>query len=168
MKMFVCPRDWTFATDRFTPDHMVSLQNPGSDVSDLRPPWVPPDNHYVAFFYDVDVANEPDAPTEQDIKPLIDWLAPRCSAVSESRFIIHCDAGLGRSTATAYIAWSIFFGQGHEQEAFDAMKESCLNMQIIPNSIVVAHADKILGRQGALRKPLTEWNKRVPWRRTFR
>lgn len=147
---------------------MVSLQNPGADISELRPSWIPPENHYVAFFYDVDLVDHPDAPTEQDINLLIDWLTPRCVSTSEARFIIHCDAGLGRSTATGYIAWSIFFGPGREQEAFDAMKESCLNIQVIPNSIVITHADKILQRNGALKKPLTEWNKRVPWRRTFR
>ena len=168
MKMFVCPRDWTFATDRFTPDHMVSLQNPGADISDLRPPWVPPANHYIGYFYDIDVVDHPEAPTEKDIKSLIDWLTPRCGSTSEARFIIHCDAGLGRSTASAYIAWSIFLGAGCEREAFDALKESCLNMQIIPNSIIIAHADKILQRRGALKKPLTDWNRKVTWRRTFR
>ena len=144
MKMFVCPRDWTFATDRFTPDHMVSLQNPGADISDLRPPWVPPENHYVAYFLDVDVLNHPKAPTEEDIKDLISWLRPRGSSTSKAQFIIHCDAGLGRSTAVGYIAWSIFFGPGHEQEAFEALKGCCLETQIIPNAIIIAHADKIL------------------------
>jgi len=168
MKIFVCPRDWTFATERFTPDHLVSLQNPGADVSELRPPWVSPENHYVGYFYDIDALNQPQAPTEQDIKSLIEWLAPRCASASEARFIVHCDAGLGRSTAAAYIAWSIFFGAGREQEAFEAMKASCLETQIIPNSIMVAHADKLLQRRGALKQPLTEWNRRVTWRRTFR
>ena len=168
MKMFVCPKDWTFATERFTPDHMVSLQNPGADVSGLRPPWVTPENHHIAYFFDADLLGDPEAPTEKDIKSLIEWLEPRCKPSSAAQFVIHCDAGLGRSTATAYIAWSIHLGAEREQEAFDAMKESCLNMQIIPNSIVVMHADNILQRRGALRKPLTEWNKHVPWRRTFR
>jgi len=168
MKVFVCPREWTFATERFTPDHMVSLQNPGADVSELRPPWVRPENHYIGYFYDIDALNHPQAPTEQDIQGLTDWLLPRCGSDSQAQLIIHCDAGLGRSTATAYIAWSIFLGSGHEELAFVALKESCLETQIIPNSIIVAHADKILHRNGALKKPLTDWNRRVVWRRTFR
>jgi len=168
MDIFVCPRDWTFATGRFTPDHMVSLQDPGADVSDLRPPWVAPENHYIGYFYDIDSLNHSGAPTEQDVQSVIDWLRPRCGSSSQARFIIHCDAGLGRSTATAYVAWSIFFGAGREQEAFEALQQSCLNLKIIPNSIVVSHADKILQRHGALKKPLTEWNGRATWRRTFR
>ena len=58
MKIFVCPKDWAFAKERFTPDHMVSLQNPGADVSELRPPWVTAENHYVSFFYDSDLLGD--------------------------------------------------------------------------------------------------------------
>jgi len=43
---------------------MVSLQNPGADVSDLRPPWVPPENHYIGYFYDIDSLNHSGAPTD--------------------------------------------------------------------------------------------------------
>lgn len=168
MKVFVCPRDWTFATERFTPDHLVSLQNPGADVSDLRPPWVPAENHYVGYFLDVDSLDHPKAPTEQEVRSVVNWLAPRCGSDSAARFIIHCDAGLGRSTATAYLAWALHLGAGREADAFAAMKASCLETQIIPNSIIVAHADRILARNGALKQPLTEWNKKVTWRRTFR
>ena len=102
------------------------------------------------------------------IQSLIDWLRPHCGPTSEAQFLIHCDAGLGRSTATAYVAWSLYFGPGREQEAFEAMKESCLNTRIVPNTIIVAHADTILCRKGALRKPVSDWNKRVSWRRTLR
>jgi len=147
---------------------MVSLQNPGADISELRPPWIPSENHYVGYFYDIDVLNDPEAPTENDVQSLIDWLLPRCGPDSKAKLIIHCDAGLGRSTATAYIAWSIFLGTGHEQDAFDLMKESSLNTRLVPNGIIVGHADKILQRHGALKKPLTAWNKRVPWSRTLR
>lgn len=168
MKLFVCPKDWTFAKERFTPDHMVSLQNPGADVSGFRPPWVTPENHYVSFFYDSDLLGDVHAPTREQIRHLIDWLSPRCQPGSAAQFLIHCDAGLGRSTATGYIAWSLFLGPGREQEAFDAMKDSSLESKLVPNSIIIDHADDLLGRAGALRKPLTEWNRKVTWRRTFR
>lgn len=168
MKIFVCPKDWTFAKERFTPDHMVSLQNPGADVSELRPPCVAPENHYISFFYDADLLGDVNAPTREQISHLIDWLSPRCQPESAAQFLIHCDAGLGRSTAVGYIAWSLFLGPGREQEAFDAMKDSSFESKLVPNSIVIDHADDLLGRAGALRKPLTEWNQKVTWRRTFR
>ena len=168
MQVFVCPREWTHATERFTPEHMLSLQNPGADVSALRPPWVVPENHYVAFFLDVDVAGHREAPGAAAVGELVAWLAPRCGPGSEARLLIHCDAGLGRSPAAAYVAWAIHLGSGREAEAFVAMRRSCLETRLVPNTILVAHADAALGRGGALRRPLTAWNDRVPWRRTFR
>jgi predicted protein tyrosine phosphatase len=168
MQIFTCPKDWTFATDRFTPDHLVSLQNPGADVSGFRPPWVLPENHYIGYFWDIDDPDDPEAPGRQDIQPLIDWLTPRCHSASEARIMVHCDAGLGRSPAAAYIAWSLFLGAGKEHDAFEAMKASCLRTLLMPNTVIIAHADAILRRNGALKKPLTEWNRKVRWSRTYR
>lgn len=167
MKIFVCPRDWTHATDRFTPSHLLSLQNPDADLYGLRPEWVPAGNHRVIYFYDVDTPGHALTPTREDIESVIDWLTLHCSPGSETRMIIHCDAGLGRSPAVAYIAWSIHLGPGREQEAFELMKESCLNTVLMPNAAIVAHADDILGRKGALKKPLTDWNRKVRWSCTF-
>lgn len=168
MKIFVCPKDWTFAKERFIPNHMVSLQNPGADISALRPPWVASENHHISFFYDVDVLEYPHTPTREDICGVIDWLSPRCQPDSVAQFLIHCDAGLGRSTAVGYIAWSLFLCPGREHKAFEAMKQSSLEFKLMSNTILVAHADEVLGRKGALRRPLTEWNQKVPWRRTSR
>jgi predicted protein tyrosine phosphatase len=168
MKIFVCPRDWTYATERFKPDHMISLQNPGADISDLRPAWVRPENHYVEYFFDIDDLKDSEAPTERHVKGIIEWLLPRCHSHSEVQLLIHCDAGLGRSPAIAYIAWSIFLGAGREQEAFEHLKKSCLESRITPNTTIVAHADRILQRHGALIKPVTEWNRTISWGRTFR
>ena len=68
-------------------DHLVSLQNPGADLSGLRPPWIPAENHFAGYFYDVDVSAHPEAPTENDIRLLIDWLTPRCSSPSSDSYI---------------------------------------------------------------------------------
>ncbi|MCP5536322.1 MAG: hypothetical protein H7A51_08830 [Akkermansiaceae bacterium] len=167
MQLFICPRDWTFSRNRFTPTHLVSLQNPKADVSDLRPPWIPEENHHVSYFYDVDLHDHHLAPTREDIESLVGWLLPRCQAGTENRLIVHCDAGLGRSTATGYIAAAINLGPGREDEAFQHMVDSALERRLMPNSVIIRHADAILDRNGALIKPLKEWNRRVNWRRTF-
>ncbi|MCU0797378.1 MAG: hypothetical protein MUF31_15755 [Akkermansiaceae bacterium] len=171
MDVFICPRDWAHSTSRFVPTHMVSLQNPNvssSDLEGLRPVWISEENHYLDLFFDVDLPASPHAPPREKIAALIDWLAPRCGPDSGNRFLIHCDAGLGRSTAVGYIAWAIHLGPGNEAVAFDWMVKSALQRRLVPNSVIIAHADDVLGRRGALMKPLTEWNRRVPWRRTSR
>ena len=174
MEIFVCPKDWTFARSRFTPDHMVSLLNPGTDteeVESLRPSWILPEYHHVSFFYDADILDpgfqKGMAPTFEEIKTVVDWLTPRCTPESEARFLIHCEAGLGRSPAVGYIAWAIHLGVGREEEAFEKMKESCHETKLVPNTVVVTHADEILQRRGAMMKPLSAWNRRVTWRRNF-
>ena len=171
MDVFICPRDWTHSTSRFVPTHMVSLQNPGVDtemLNDLRPDWIPKENHYVECFFDADRPESLHAPAREKIAALLEWLKPRCGPDSENRFLIHCDAGLGRSTATGYLAWALHLGPGNEAVAFDWMVKSALESQLVPNSVIVAHADDLLDRRGALKKPLTAWNQRVHWRRTFR
>ncbi len=169
MKIFVCPKYWISCyPNRFEPDYLLSLQDPGADVSDLRPDSIPANNHQIFYFYDMDIPTEADAPSREVVQGVINWLLPHCAPGSEKQMIIHCDAGLGRSPAVAYIAWSIHLGAGRELEAFQRMKGSCRETCLIPNSIVVAHADEILGRGGALKKPLTEWNRKVSWCRTHR
>jgi predicted protein tyrosine phosphatase len=157
MRIVVCSRADAFSIDRFVPDHMVSIQNPGTDTSDLRPPWVSVENHYVGYFFDIDTPNDPSAPSVRTVKMLIDWLEPRCGPSSKARFLIHCDAGMGRSPAVAYVAWSIHLGAGFEREAFRAMRRSCLEREIFPNASVIAHADRLLHRHGAIRQQLKAW-----------
>lgn len=168
METFICPRDWAHSTSRFVPTHLISLQNPGADVSALRPAWIEPENHHISFFYDVDAMDHPAAPQRDQIATLLVFLERHCAPGTTNRLVIHCDAGLGRSTATGYLAWAIFLGAGREQEAFERMVASSLETQLVPNTTVIAHADDLLQRQGALQKPLKQWNQRVHWRRTFR
>ncbi len=168
MKIHVCPRDWTHTKDPFLPTHLLSLQNPEAQVEDLRPPWIPPEHHHIAYFYDADILDHPHAPTREDVVGVLDWLRPLCGPDSDHRLLIHCDAGLGRSTACGYLAWFLHLGPGREEEAFHRMVRSSHETKLVPNSIIIAHADDLLNRHGTLKAPLTAWNKRVPWRRTFR
>jgi predicted protein tyrosine phosphatase len=168
VKIFVSPKEWSHATDRFDPDHMVSLQDPDADLNDLRPHWINEDNHFVGLFYDCDTPGHAHAPTNGCIREVIDWLKPRCACDSEHQFVIHCDAGLGRSPAIGYIAWALHYGPGNEEKAFKEMQNSCFKTQIIPNTIIVRHADNYLKRKGELSGVLTNWNYKVTWRRTFR
>jgi len=175
MNVFICPRDWTHATSRFLPTHLVSLQDPGEaqDVlAGLRPAWIPRENHYLDFFLDYDFQFDPAdddlAPRREQIAALIDWLGPKSGPETENRFLVHCNAGLGRSTAVGYILWAMHLGPGAEEEAFQRMIASALETQLVPNTVIVSHADDLLGRRGALKKPLTRWNARVTWRRTLR
>lgn len=165
MEMIICPVDAAHSQSRFEPTHLVSLQDPGTDVSGLRPPWISPENHYVGLFCDIRDASNPDAPQLSQIRSVIDWLSPRCLPGNEHRFLIHCEAGLGRSPAVGYVAWALHLGPGREQEAWELMTASCVRNTICPNTLIIRHADSLLGRQGLLCDPARRWSVSGPWSR---
>ena len=165
MQMLICPRECAHSRSRFEPTHMVSLQDPGTDVIGLRPPWIAPENHYIGVFCDVRDPGSPEAPQESSIRSVVSWLQLHCGPETTHRFVVHCHAGVGRSPAVGYVAWAIHLGPGREQEAWQRMIDSCVKRSVIPNSLVIGHADSILGRNGALCDPLHRWSLALPWSR---
>lgn len=85
-------------------------------------------------------ANEEDV---QRIIQLAESLRPNTGKV-----LIHCEAGVSRSTAAALIMYACWFGPGREGEA---MQRVLAQRPIaFPNSRMVELADRILSREGRL------------------
>lgn len=96
-----------------------------------------------------DVVTEEGA-TEDDIRRIID-LAEQLHSESGT-LLIHCEAGISRSTATALIMYACWLGRGREDEA---MRRVMAQRQFaIPNRRMVALADKLLALGGRLLKAL--------------
>jgi len=94
-----------------------------------------------------DVVTEEGA-TEDDIKRIIN-LAEQLRSESGT-LLIHCEAGISRSTATALIMYAYWLGRGSEDEA---MRRVMAQRQCaIPNRRMVALADKLLALGGRLLK----------------
>ncbi|MGE3309201.1 MAG: restriction endonuclease [Limisphaerales bacterium] len=165
MKLVICSREAARAPTRFQPTHVVSIVDPGSDVLGLRPSGIPPENHHIGVFCDIRDPASPEAPAESSVRSVISWLEPRCQPDSNHHFLVHCQAGVGRSPAVGYVAWAIHLGPGREQEAWDRMLDSCVKRWVAPNSLVIRHADRLLGRDGALCDPLQRWSLPLPWSR---
>jgi len=84
--------------------------------------------------------------TEQDIQQII-ALANELRAVT-GRVLIHCEAGVSRSTAAALIMYAYWLGPGREHEA---MARVLAQRPIaIPNRRMVELADRLLDREGRL------------------
>lgn len=86
-----------------------------------------------------DVITEEGA-TEDDIRRIVD-LAEQLRSESGT-LLIHCEAGISRSTATALIMYAYWLGRGHEDEAMQRVIEQ--RPFSIPNRRMVALADKFL------------------------
>jgi predicted protein tyrosine phosphatase len=63
-------------------------------------------------------------------------------------FLVHCWAGVSRSTAAAYILLCDMHGPGYEERIARALRFHAPHAQ--PNRLMIGHADEILGRQGRM------------------
>jgi len=92
-----------------------------------------------------DVVTEEGA-TEEDVRRIIQ-LAEQLRSDSGT-LLIHCEAGVSRSTATALIMYACWLGRGREDEAMERVIAQ--RPYAIPNRRMVALADKLMALDGRL------------------
>lgn len=92
-----------------------------------------------------DVVTEEGA-TVEDIRRIVQ-LAEQLRSESGT-LLIHCEAGVSRSTATALIIYACWLGQGREDEAMERVIAQ--RPFAIPNRRMVALADRLLALEGNL------------------
>jgi predicted protein tyrosine phosphatase len=91
-------------------------------------------------------------PSADDIERLLDF-GERLAAGPAGHLLVHCHAGISRSTAASAILLSQF-NPGRELEAFRYVRS--IRPRSWPNSRMVLMADAILGRDGALADALRD------------
>jgi len=104
---------------------------------------------------DVEDPTDPLAPTEQDV---MDILVEASMMEHGNTMIIHCKAGISRSTAAAYAILCNALGPGKEQEALDILLQ--IRPTSYPNRLIVAYADRILDRGGKMLETIEEFQKK--------
>jgi predicted protein tyrosine phosphatase len=92
-----------------------------------------------------DVVTEEGA-TEEDVQRIIK-LAEELNACN-GKVLIHCEAGVSRSTAAALIIYACWFGRGREHEAMERVIAQ--RPIAIPNRRMVELADSLLRLDGRL------------------
>jgi predicted protein tyrosine phosphatase len=83
-------------------------------------------------------------PGETHVAELVGFLARRAP---RETVLLHCWAGISRSTAAALVAL-VLESRGREREAADRLRAAAPHAQ--PNRRVVELADRLLGREGRL------------------
>ncbi len=84
--------------------------------------------------------------TVDDIRRLID--TAQSFADKSGRVVIHCQAGISRSTAAATIFYAVLLGEGREDEAI--ARVIAARQFALPNRRMIRLADELLGREGRL------------------
>ncbi len=124
--------------------HVITLITEGTEVA--RPASVDPDRHL--FLAMNDIAQPIDGmtlPGENHVTTLINYV----SAWDRTEpIVIHCWAGISRSTAAAYTSMCLLHPGRDEYEMAHRLRR--LSPTATPNPRIVALADKLLGRQGRM------------------
>lgn len=135
-------------------------------LSILDPDWPDPESftayapHAREIFYFDDVVETKEGmvgPGVGDIERLLRF-GERLSGETVDHLLIHCHAGVSRSTAAAAILMSQH-NPGREAEAFAHIAR--IRPRSWPNSLMVRMADERLGRDGALIEGLRAHHRRV-------
>jgi len=142
--IYVCPLSQVNASiKRLAPSHLVSLLDPKSMIG--TPPQLQRDRHLRLSVNDISEPREGlIIPGETHIREILDFID---GWDQSAPMLIHCWAGISRSTATAYIALC-HLNEGHEHTAANLMRAAARHAQ--PNPRLVAVADKIMGRKGRM------------------
>jgi predicted protein tyrosine phosphatase len=98
-------------------------------------------------FLFADTTAEESGPTVDDVRRLI-GAAQSLASQTAGRVIIHCQAGISRSTAAAVIFYAVLLGHGSEEEAMARVLAA--REYANPNRRMIALADALLEREGRL------------------
>lgn len=123
---------------------LLTLLSPGADFT---PPADRTDLRWLGIWMH-DIAEPRDglvAPTEKHVASILDFGR---AWDRQSPLVVHCYAGISRSTAAAYI---IAAALQPERNEFDLAQELRLRSpSATPNPLIVAHADRLLQRRGRM------------------
>lgn len=172
MNIIITPRYMCeHAFDPHQCSHIISIQEAVDCGPMSTPKGIHKDAHWQFFFDDVtkDYGNESIidnkdrvtkryAPTLKDVTDILYKIEMHQDRIV--KLMIHCMAGVSRSSAIAFAAFCQFLGPGKEVEAMDMTEKAALLGGIWPNDLIVEYADKYLGREGNMIKVLADWKKK--------
>lgn len=138
--------------------HVVSLVDPGLDAEHV--PVIKGAEHIVARLRDQETS-EFTSHFPEIVESLFETVRPAIES-PHSRILVHCHAGVSRSTAFCYAMIAHRAGRGMENEAFGAFL-SIVNKPW-PNRRIIEILDRKWERNGALLQPLDAMRDRYPRR----
>jgi len=125
-------------------ERLLSLLAAGTEV--VRPGSIIPENHLHLVMHDIAVAQEGmTMPGEEHVRNLLGF-ARQWDRVKP--MVVHCYAGISRSTASAYIIAAALAPKRDEVELAQTLR--ALSPSATPNPRLIAVADALLERNGRM------------------
>jgi predicted protein tyrosine phosphatase len=158
MSIIVCPlsRAPAIAHEK-KPSHVVSLLDPGSAFPALAGYGF--DRHLCLEIHDIEAAAEGlDICCDTRMRMILDFVG---GWGRDEPILIHCYAGISRSTATAYITACAHNPSMDEEEIALALRQASPTAS--PNRRFVALADAELGRGGRMSRAIEKIGRGPPW-----
>jgi len=143
--VYVCPLSQIAATvSSAGASHLISLINDGTLV--VRPDSIPEANHLFLGINDITEAQDGMVlPAVKHVRRLVDFAG---SWDGKRPMVVHCFAGISRSTAAAFIALCVTRPERDESEIAGKLRRA--SPYATPNSRLVAIADEMLQRNGRM------------------
>ncbi len=130
--------------DRHGARSVVSLLSPDTTHREFE--GIAAERHLRLSFHDiVDEVADLAAPKESDAEKLIAFIAAWDRA---HPLLIHCWAGISRSTASAYTALCMLRPEADEMDL--ALELRTASPSATPNRLIISYTDKLLGRNGRM------------------
>jgi predicted protein tyrosine phosphatase len=128
--------------------HAVSLLGPATPHPTFAA--LDPARHLRLTFHDiVEPMEDYSAPGRDDVARLVEFLG---GWDRRDPILIHCWAGISRSTAAAYTALCMFRPRASEDVLARELRQA--SPSATPNRLIVALADEILGRGGRMTRAI--------------
>jgi predicted protein tyrosine phosphatase len=142
----VCPlQDLEIEIERLRPSALMTLLAPDGAIV-ATPSSLTAQTHLTRLFHDIVEERPPyQPPSIDDVRAIIDF-ARRWDR--SAPLLVHCYAGISRSTAAAYIAVCTLYPDQDEQIVSQRLRAA--SPSATPNIRMIAFADDILTREGRM------------------
>lgn len=129
---------------RYRPSHMLTLLDPETEIT--TPGGIAPKRHLRLGINDI-------------VEPIAGSIAPCATHIEDilrfsrswdrrAPLLVHCWAGISRSTAAALILLSDMHRPGYEEQIARGLRARAPHAQ--PNRLMIQYADVLMGREGRL------------------
>lgn len=143
--IYVCPKSQVpDAAERLRPSHLITLLDPRDEMP--TPESIAAHRHLRLGMNDI-VQTLPDhtPPDEQHVREIITFAQ---TWDRKRPMLVHCWAGISRSTATAFTIACMLNAHGREERIAQALRAA--SPYAYPNARIVALADHLLDRKGRM------------------